>query len=212
MTDEVTPAPEETQDTPTPEAEAPQEETPKPVVDWESRYNNLRPQFDRTNQRLAELEEERQALQAQQPEEEDDEEFLYEDPVARQRLAELEARLAQRDEQDTLARQAAEEKSYIEGSIAALEEELGEEFSDEEFDWLGHRVHALPKDDEGKPDVRRAYEQYSSMLEARKQKWVEGKKKPSKPASGPGAAQLPDLSSKKGRIAHIDERIAQLQQ
>lgn len=208
MPEEATPAPEEIQDTPAQETETPVEDTsPAPVVDYEQRYNNLRPEFDRTKQQLREYEEQLQALQTQEqaPEDDEDYEYEYEDSVARQGLERIETLLAERDEQATLERQHAEATSHIDSELTALETEYSEEFSDSEAEWIGTRAYAL-RDENGKPDVRAAYDAFNKMLEGRKAKWTKTKKAP-KVNSGPPAAQIQELDTSQKRADYIDQQI-----
>jgi hypothetical protein len=188
---------------------APSEETAAEdhkVVDYRSRYENLLPEFTRKSQRLAELE----ALQNQEePQYEDDgqyeEEYEYESlsPADIQRLVrqETEAALSQRERQQA---DVQAEIAFVNSEIDTLERELQEEFSDAEWDYLGRTSETL-RDESGRPDVRRAYEQLNGILEDRKQKWVSGKPtRQAKPASGPGAAEVVDLDDSEARAEFID--------
>jgi hypothetical protein len=159
MAEEPTPTP-EVQDTPAPSA--PAEDTQTPVVDYQHRYDNLRPEFDRTKQQLREYEERLAAYEAQQQEPEDDEdyEYDYEDSVARRELAEIKALLSEREQQETLERQHTETVAFIDNELEAIEKEFSEELSDSESSWIGNYALVNP-DEEGRPDVRRAYEAFN---------------------------------------------------
>jgi hypothetical protein len=206
----------ETQDTPAQEdTEAPVEDTPTaPTVDYEQRYNSLRPEFDRTRQQLAEQEariqqyEERIAQLDQQPADdgyyEDGEEFA--DPVARQQIAHLEAQLRERAEQDTLREQQAAEAAHIDAELDAIESETNDQLTDEESAWIGNYALAN-RDEHGRPDVRLAYQTYTGLLEGRKSKWVESKRSAPAPASGPGAVEVPDLDDPDALEDHINRRL-----
>jgi hypothetical protein len=202
MDDESAPLNEDTPQDPT----APQEDTAAEdhkVVDYRSRYENLLPEFTRKSQRLAELE----ALQnEEEPQYEEDDEYADEDiyeldqqAIARLARQEVEAALSKRERQQ--AEQQAE-IAFVNSEIDTLERELDEQFSDAEWDYLGRTSEGL-RDETGRPDVRRAYEQLNGILEDRKQKWVSGKRS-SKPASGPGAAEVVDLDDSNTRAEFID--------
>jgi hypothetical protein len=203
MDDESAP---QIEDTPQ-EPSAPQEDTAAEdhkVVDYRSRYENLLPEFTRKSQRLAELE--AQLEQPGEPQYEDDGEYAEEDiyeldqqAIARLARQEVEAALSKRERQQA---DKEAEIAFVNSEIDTLERELDEQFSDAEWDYLGRRSEQL-RDESGRPDVRRAYEDFNSMLDDRKQKWVSGKRS-SKPASGPGAAEVVDLDDSEARAKFID--------
>lgn len=200
------------------ETEAPVEDTPTdhtdppaPVVDFEKRYKDLQAEFTRRAQRDAERDEQLrtyqeqiEALQARQPyspqfDEDDDEEF-YDDPskhptiqAGMQRIAQLEAQLAQQREQDTLQRQADEESHYIDGELDRIESQFKIKLDDDESAIIGREALANRDPLTGRPDVEGAYATYHRILEGRKKQWVEGKRSAPAPATGPGAVEVPDL-------------------
>jgi chromosome segregation ATPase len=192
---ESAPLDEDTPQNPT----APQEETAAEdhnVVDYRSRYENLLPEFTRKSQRLAELEA-AQAEYGEQPQYEDDGE--YEEEYEYESLSPADIQRLVRQQADVQA-----EIAFVNSEIDTLERELSEEFSDAEWDYLGRTSEQL-RDEAGRPDVRRAYEQLNGILEDRKQKWVSGKPtRSAKPASGPGAAEVVDLDDSEARAEFID--------
>lgn len=216
--------PEDTPETPV-ETEAPTEDTPSPpAVDYQDRYNNLRPEFDRTKQQLAEEREARERFQQEleqlrtqsvQPDYDDgdfDEDDLA-DPVARRRLAAVEAALVEerqlRAQQEAAAAEEAkreQEYTYIDTELETLEKRLGEEFDDDEADWIGNYA-GRHRDEHGRPDVGRAYEAFSQILERRKQKWVETKPTGGRPAVGSGAVEVPDLDDPDQRVAYLNQAL-----
>lgn len=220
MPEEANPAP-QNEDTPTQVVEeAPAEDTPPtPVIDWEKRYNDLRPTFDQTAAERRQLEEEVERLRAAQPvQPEYDEDDLEDDPYLA-KLAEIEARLAAKEQQDaqraqaeTLKQQREQEYNHIDAELASIETEFSEELSDEEARMLGNYALAN-RDEHGRPDVRLAYETFNKVFEGRKAKWVDKKRSaPATPAAGPGAVEVPDLSDRKARIAYINEQVQQRDQ
>ncbi len=204
------PAPEE--DTPAQEMEeTPTEDTSAaPVVDYQKRYEDIRPEFDRTRQALAERDELIRQYEEQfagdQPAYEDpeydDEEYV--DVEARQKLVQLEALLAQKSQQETLTEQREQEYAHIDSEFDALEAEHGVELSDKVATRIGRDAQQL-RDEFDRPDVRRAYAEWQADLEAEKVQWVDKKRSAAKPASGPGAVEVPDKGDRKARIAYINE-------
>lgn len=201
--------------TDTPTESAPVEDTQTPVVDWEQRYTHLRPEFDRTKQQLRELEEEREQLLAaqQQAQPEFDDEYVdYDDRIDR-----LEALISQQDQrwqehQDTLAQeqQAELETQFVNDNIETLEKEIDEEFTDEEWNTIGILSERY-RDEEGRPDVRFAYEQlFGKIVNPRREKYVTTKKSP-KVNSGPAAAQSIDLDDPKTRREYLNQKFRELE-
>lgn len=224
-------APEPEQDTPEIEVEpaAPVEDTPPateaPSIDFEKRYNDLRSEFDRRAQREAErdrqLDEYRQQLESLQastpaaPKQDnwDDEEYEV-DPLARQaaqeaqaRVARLEAQLAAQAEQDTLARQEAQEHTYIDEELDRLEQQFDTKLPDRASAWIGRDALENRDPITGQPDVEGAFAAYNQMMEAQKKQWVSGKRSAPAPASGPGAVEVPDLDDPDARQAWIDRQL-----
>ena len=195
------------EDTPTPEA--PVEDTP--LVDYEARYNNLRPEFDRRSQQLREYEERLAAYeQAQQEPEDDYEDFEYEDQVARQEIAQLKALLSKQQEDTRKQQEAEQERKFIENNIELLEKEQEEEFSDDEFEALGIFAERY-RDEEGKPDIARAYEHlFGKIVKPRREKYV-STKKASRPRSGAAAAQSIDLDDPKARREYMTQKLVELE-
>lgn len=208
MSDELTPAPDV--DSPeldaAPDTDSQQIDGPKPIVDWQKRATDNQAWATRQAQENAELKERLAAYEAQLSDSPDDEyedaEYDFADDVARQaaqqaarEVAELKAQLQQQREQ-------ADTQAYITSELETLEAEFSDEFSPDESAWLGTYALNHP-DPQGNPDVRAAYDQFNRLLEARKSKWVEGKRA-DRPASGPGAAQVPDLDNEEERVDYID--------
>jgi hypothetical protein len=196
-------APEEdTPETPV-ETEAPVEDTPdsQEVIDFEDRYNNLRSHADRRDQErqreIQAYQAELEALRSQQQQPVYDDEPEYDeddlaDPVARRELADLKARIAERERLDTLAEQQEAEYTHIDDQLASLEKRLNEKFDDDEARLLGNYAREN-RDHNGDPDVELAYRTFAQILERRKKSWVETKPTGGKPAAGPGAVEVPDL-------------------
>lgn len=210
--------PDEDQDTPeTPvETEAPVEDTPTahedptaPIVDYEKRYKDLQAEFTRRAQRDAERDEQlltyQQQLEALQrqpvtPQFDDDDEAFYDDPAEHpaiqaglQRIAQIEAQLAQQRERETLVNKEAEDHAHIDGELDRIEAQLKIKIDDDKSAIIGREALANRDPLTGKPDVEGAFALLHRILENDKKQWVEGKRSASAPATGPGAVEVPDL-------------------
>lgn len=188
---------------------APSEETAAEdhnVVDYRSRYENLLPEFTRKSQRLAELESQ---LQQGDDQYEDDDELEYAggyepDDIERLIDQKTEAALARRDRQQA---EKDAEIAFVNAEITRIEKETGDEFSDEEWDYIGRTSEDLRRED-GRPDVERAFEHFNAVIEGRKKKWYSGKKS-ARPASGADAAEVVDLDDSEARAKFIDDIMGQ---
>lgn len=205
------------EDTPTPEASGPETEvgTPAPgsdeqTVDYEKRYNDLRSDYDRKNQRLSELEgffgaltteeTQAQALAAlgidYEEVEDDDEDFDELDPV--ERIERVEARLAEKEQQEQHAKVVALEKEYVAESISEITKAKSLELSDKErqvVETLADRM----RDEEGIPDVEAAIETFQAAAEANLGRYRESKKAPMVELGQAGTEKI-DLSDEDARI------------
>ena len=204
------------QDTPeTPvETPAPVEDTPEsPEIDWEKRYNDLRSFADRrvneTQQQLQTYQEQLAALQAQQqqpsPEYVDDED---EDPVVayvqqlQARQDQLEQQLRARAEAETQKEQQERENAHIDAGLDAYEAKHGA-LDDEDAAWIASTA-LRSRDEYGNPDVQLAIHKWNQMLERHKSKWVSSKPSSARPATGPGAVEVPDLDDPEQLEEYLD--------
>lgn len=177
--------------------------------DYEKRYKDLQAEFTRRAQRDAERDEELLTYQEQlaalqrQPvpqHDDDDDDGYYDDPAEHpaiqaglQRIAQIEAQLAQQREQDTLASQEAEDHAHIDGELSRIEAQLKIKIDDDKSAVIGREALANRDPLTGKPDVEGAFSLLHRILENDKKQWVEGKRSAPAPATGPGAVEVPDL-------------------
>lgn len=200
-------APENTEDTPA--------ESQEDAVDYEKRYNDLRPEYDRTQQLVAAARGDHgEAAQAQalealglafdedEDDEPEDEDFEFADPD--ERIERLESHLAEREEADQQAQLQEMEDNFLLEGIEALEKREGRELSDEEFSALARMARA-ERLDNGVPDIEGAYESLEGLAKSRHQAWLESKKTSRKPSSGVTASRDVDLSTPEARIAAAAE-------
>lgn len=203
MSEQDTTAP-ETPDSP--ELAAPVEDSPQddaPLVDWQKRATDNQAWATRLSQEKADLEarlaEYEESLQPDSPDDEY-EEYDFEDSAARQQISALEQKVAQFEQ----AQAQAQEHAYIDSELDSIESQVGYELGEKVSNWIGRLAQELPRDQQGRPDVRAAYQEWADTLEQEKSKWVEGKPRGGKPASGPGAVEVPDLDDPDARADYID--------
>ncbi|HEU5115579.1 MAG TPA: hypothetical protein VFT74_02780 [Isosphaeraceae bacterium] len=225
MPDEATPAPEEIQDT---QAEAaPTEEIPaesqQPTTNWEQRYNDLRPEYDRNNQLIAAArgdhgpEAQIEALQrlgveVEQQQEQAEEPDLFEDPTDRlqRELESIKQDLASRDEKAQMERFAQLEKDYISSTIKDLEgsENLKLTAGEKRFvenDALANRL------EDGRPDLEGAMALIKeNRKEAQDQYLASKKEAASAPVGAVGEEEI-DLSDHNARNAWMAKEYERLQ-
>jgi hypothetical protein len=220
------------ENTRTEDAQAPVEDTPSdvteiPEVDYEKRYKDLQSwATQRDQERLQELEEAKarleqyEALQQQpvQPRYRDDDEDYEEpvyDPLADPRVqahlnkvSQLEAKLAEREQREAAAMQQERDYAHIDAYLDQVEATTKKEFDPRVATWIGREALANRDPVTGAPDVEGAYASYRQIIEAEKAQWVSSKPgRGAAPASGPGAVEVPDLDDPDARGEYLD-RIA----
>ncbi len=224
MADEAIDEAPETPDTPiadeTPAVEAASEApSTEKAIDWEQRYNSLRPEWDRAKTQLSEYEQYHpliqslqtdpvatiKALQEQFGDEYEDEDD-YEDPGERA------LRLIQ-EQQETAAQQAERERleemeeQYVGEGIDALAERDNVELSDH----AQAVIYALATNDalrgeNGRPDVEAAYDALRAFEREVRDSYVNSKKSPRIPSGRPGE-KSPDLSNEQERVNYMAQII-----
>lgn len=224
MADEAIEAP-ETPDTPTADetpaveaaSEAPSTDT---QIDWEKRYNDLRPEWDRAKTQLSEFEQYQpliqslqndpvatiRALQDQFADQFEDEDDEFEDPGERA--------LRMLQEQQETAQQAAErerreqlEEQYVGDGIDELAKRDNVELSDHaEAVIYALATHDSLRGDDGRPDVEAAYDALRAFEKEVRDNYVASKKAPRIPSGRPGE-KSPDLSNDEERVNALAQMI-----
>lgn len=223
---EETPDPsasEETPETPDTESEGTEpedSETPEDV-NYEKRYNDIRPQYDRQAQFLAALEgrhgaeAQAQALMALggpkalaealgelgyeiEGEDEPDEDF-EDDEFRDPRVDDLLQKEQEREEAEFLNRL----EKHIDSSIEDLAKEAKIDLTDTEKNLI---FYAVEPGEDGQPDVKAAFEQVTGLRDEHIKQYRNSKKNaPSAPAKGSSGEPAVDLSDPKKRRAHALE-------
>ena len=209
-------APAVTPDTPDPSL-AP--DTGTPGIDYEQRYNDLRPKFDQTAQEAAQLRQWRQQLES--------------DPDAqRQFLQSLGYEVEEPDQgtldpNEDLRRELDELKSWKENLTAeqaqaqqlkVLEQSVNEQFTaipdlnPADREWVEDRaLTRLPAREDGMPDIQAAYqalvERDNRLLAERAKR---RKSAPTFASGGKEGTQAPDLDDDETRHAYMAARLADL--
>lgn len=220
MADEPVAAP-EPQDTP---PAAPAEGTPAPEptgspdnspdTDWEQRYNDLRPEFDRRNQLLAAARGEygpqvrAEALDelgvelADEPD--DDPEFDQEfpDPVeeVQSLREEIEAERTERKEREL----AQMEDEYIEDTVEEIEAKEGVELSEKEFRTIVNNALANRLEG-GRPDLEGAFADLKEIQGAARDRIRDSKRSSAQPPVGTPGEDKIDLSDDEARLKYMTE-------
>jgi hypothetical protein len=191
-----------------------------PDIDFEQRYNDLRPEFDRRSQALSQAEQMQEALSGMAgPEaqaqalmslgielEDDQDDYDYEDENPDARLDRLEQTI---EEQQAMAEQEAyieAEQNFLVEGIEALEEREGREFSEQEVAILASVARANRLDD-GTPDLSLANDHLTDLLTERQKSWIESKRGGRRPGSGMAAGKAVDLNDPEARVQFMADRI-----
>lgn len=176
------------------------------TIDYAKRYNDLRPEFDRTKQELAQYrqiiealsdpERAPEALSALGYEYEQDtpeEEPQYEDPTEalRSELNQIKSRLEQKEQEEAKQADLAQQ-------LEDLAKEVGSDFDQDEVQLLVDLAERMP-DNRGRPQVKAAFERLTGYEEKKKQSWVKTKRSRQAPQGQPGVP-VPDTSTEAGRI------------
>jgi len=209
---------------PAPEDQVPDPEgTPTgtpPEVDWEARYNSLQPEFTRVTQEAAELRQYQQFVEAlssddqeirswalnqlgiEVPTENEPDDELT---ALQQRLDKLEQGFqtsAQQSQVDTWNNHQIE---YMENGLDAIAGELGRELTEEEVQIMSS-IAVTNRDNEGMPDMLKAYDWLKKYDESQQQRWATTKKTPKPPGNGVPGEPTPDLSDPQKRVAWMVEQ------
>jgi len=219
MPDEATPAPDEVQDTPTDaavEETKPAEDAPASTDNWEQRYNDLRPEFDRKNQLLSAAEgHQGPELQAQalrqigveveleQEEEDKDDEWVDPDD----RIDKLEAKLAERDEADKEAQWAQREESFIDTTLSEIEGKESMKLSDAETKFVVTNALSNRDPQSGEPNLQGAFDDLKGIKSAARDEYLASKKSTAAPIGTAGEEKV-DFTNADARRKFMSEDLA----
>lgn len=212
---ELDEAPPESQETPinaAPEEGKPAEEAPAATDNWEQRYNDLRPEFDRRNALLTAAEGQQgpeaqaQALrqlgiEVQEEEAEEETEPNWVDPD--QRIDQLEARLTQREEAEQQAHFAQLEDQYIKSTLGEIEGKENSKLSEAETRVVRNAALANRLED-GRPDLQGAFDDLKGIKSAAAEEYRASKNTPTPPLGSVGEEKF-DPRDPKSRRAFIQK-------
>lgn len=209
----------------------------QPEFDAQRAYDELRPVYTQATQRLSEYEQLFEALQDPESQAEalarlgfemdtgpEDvgtaaPEAEWEDPLER-KVQELEAQLqGVTSERELEARQAQEQElveardEYIDDAITHIGTATKVKFTEREQEVLGNLAIAMT-DEDGVPDVQGAYNALygeESVLEANRQRWIDSKTGAIQAPRGASVSAETRPTSRRERIAYVDERAAAIE-
>lgn len=115
-----------------------------------------------------------QALEVPVGEEDEFDLSEFEEPDPNQRISALEEQLAHRDEQTQAQAQVQAENRFVGEQIAALEDELDTEFTDDEIGLLYMYADEY-RDEQNAPDVKAAHRVLDAIATTAQQRLVKGK-------------------------------------
>jgi hypothetical protein len=217
------------EDTPQAPDEAASQETPAedaPEVNWQERYENLQPEYTRATQEAAQYRQVLELARQGDPEaldylglsiaEEDDadEDDLedFEDPNDK-RIAQLEQVIAEQLQGQEQAQQQEAFQEFVDdqlaNQLATIENEYGQ-LDDADAEFLLELAQAMP-DENGVPDLIRAYAVDQDRLDAKREGWVSSKRSPQAP-SGASPSSQPDLDDKQQRRDYMAQKVMEAQQ
>ena len=194
-----------------PAPDAPQTETPE--IDWQQRYEDLRPEADRRASLLADLtgqnglERQAQALAehahielADGTEDPEDEFDLFEDePDPSAEIAEVRQELAERDAQVEAEGFEALEAEYCDNTVKELEGSEKFELTDDEYEFVVNRALANRDPQDGKPDLEGSFKAFKESAMTRSKNLVDGKESVTVPPIGTSGEPKIDLRDKEAR-------------
>jgi hypothetical protein len=197
--------------------------TDQEQIDWQKRYEDLRPEYDRTTQRLSERERLVEGLSSDDPDtraaaaqalglqfvDDSTDDDQYTDPTDQlaQKLQALEARLEQRDQQAQDQANIARIEAAVEQQLAQLPDGL----SEKDKNWIVKGALGLDPTPEGVPDIQAAYQEFTEWESDRQKQWAATKKAPHVSAVGQQGTSAPDLDDPAQRVAWMTERARELE-
>jgi hypothetical protein len=209
------------QDTPAVPQSAPDGTPDAQTINWEQRYNDLRPQFDRTAQEAATLraeqerlndEEHFKTLMAERGYQVEEPDPGYIDPTA-QTLQQQAQQLAELQQwRETQQQQANDQRNieHIGRGLLEAQGALGRELTPDEVQILGDAASAS-LDDQGLPNITAVTQRWMAAREADMKSWAQTKKTaPRISATGQEGTQAPNLDDPDQRLAWQMQRLADL--
>lgn len=206
---------------PTPQEPAPEAAPDGGDVDWEKRYNDMRPEFDRRGTQLQEAEPAAQLYQALQNPESRDDVFRYlaqnfgydlqemEDAAAaedqEQQLQDPRVdELASQFEQDRFERYLTDLESHIDSEVDRLANDASVKLTDDERNLIFATVEIQ---DDGSPKVEDAFKRISGLRDLHIKEYRDSKKDapppPTKGSSGEPQAQPQDARARRAKALDI---------
>jgi hypothetical protein len=189
--------------------------------DYEARYKELQATFTRTSQEAAQYRQVIESLsdperapealsalgyEVAQPEptppQQYDDPYLQEIASLKQVVEPLKEQLATLTQQQQQSQQQSERERYLLEQQAALESDLGNQLDERQLEAVFRLADTMP-DEQGRPQVKAAYELLDKLAEQDFERRLQAKRNaPAAPLPGQPGAPSPDLSTREGRLAH----------
>lgn len=224
MPDEAMAPETESQDTPIEAASTEEKPADVPAVDWEQRYNSLRPEYDRSNQLLAAArgdhgpDAQMQALQQlgvelqQEAEEEDEFEDPY-DTLARRQEA-LEQKLQAREEAEQRSEMEKLERQLVDDGLKELEKGHKLQLSKEEKAWVVNNALANRHEFQGIDDLKAAltsaFDAHMGFQKTAYERYLASKKETDTAPVGAVGEESIDLSNPKQKLDWMAKEYARI--
>lgn len=149
---------------------------------------------------------------------ESDEPDLSELPLEQQlaaRVDQLEQAIRAKEEaESTAAEKAAEEAhlasidDHIDTQLSKLAEDVGKPLSERYGNAVvSHALAAFPPDENGMPQIRKAYEDLEAEWKERESRWAASKDTPHVTTAGQSASQVPDLDDDQARVQFMLDKL-----
>lgn len=189
----------------TPDTGAPTEASSEsPEIDWKQRYEDLRPEADRRQSVLSDIEgrngPDRQAaalaevarieLEEAQAEEPEDEYDFDLPPDPNERLDALERERAEERAEQQDAEFNRLEGQYLESTVGKLEDEANIRLSDEQYAFVVNNALANRDPHDGKPDIDGSFAQFKAMMDSAGESWAQTKDTHIAPGGIPGEPKI----------------------
>jgi hypothetical protein len=200
----------------TPAVPAPDGTPPPPEINYQQRYDDLRPQFDRTNQEAAELRAEMQRVAT-------DEEYQRQlmtqwgydidepDAQAPDPSEELRAQLAELQEWKNATTAEQQQRAQLNTITTSVDEQfrnLAPDLDDSTKEWITTRALNMDAREDGMPDIYSAHKAFTDWELARQKAWASGKRAaPRISANGAEGTQAPNLDDRQARVAFMAQQL-----
>lgn len=112
-------------------------------------------------------------------------------------------------EKDAEERHLAAIDGHIDAQLNALAQDVGKPLSERYGNAVvSHALAAFPPDENGMPQIRKAYDDLEAEWKEREAQWAASKDTPHVTTSGQSASQVPDLDDDQARVQYMLDRLS----